>query len=102
MNDIKAVPRERWADTTVANIIQPCSAATAIAPDLDVVEVLSIMNRTGNSRFLVMEDNRLVGVLTLKDVLRFLSVRLDLEQPEKVNQRVGRLEAQERGLGQQA
>jgi Zn-dependent protease/predicted transcriptional regulator len=102
MNDIKAVPRERWADTTVANIIQPCSAATAIAPGLDVVEVLSIMNRTGNSRFLVMEDNRLVGALTLKDVLRFLSVRLDLEQPEKVNQRVGRLEAQERGLGQQA
>jgi Zn-dependent protease/CBS domain-containing protein len=98
MNDVKSVPRDRWGDTTVSQVMQPCSAATAIAPDLDVMEVLSVMNRTGNSRFLVMEGDRLVGVLTLKDVLRFLSVKLDLEEAQKVDLRVPGLRAQDSGV----
>lgn len=83
MNDVKAVPRERWAAIAVSKIMQPCSVATAIAPDADAMEVLSTMHRTQNSRFLVMEGDRLVGVVTLKDMLKFLSVKLDLEESEK-------------------
>ena len=85
MNDIKAVPREQWAATTVSKITQPCSAATAIAPDADAMEVLSTMNRTQNSRFLVMEGDRLVGVVTLKDMLKFLSLKLELEEPKEAD-----------------
>ena len=69
MNNIKGVPRERWASTTVSSIMQPCSAATAIRGDQDAMEVLSLMSRTGNSRFLVTEGDRLVGMITLKAML---------------------------------
>jgi len=95
MNDIKAVPRERWAATTISKIMQPCSAATAIAPDTDAMEALSVMSRTQNGRFLVVEGDRLVGVITLKDMLKFLSVKLDLEESEKVDLRFAGLGAQE-------
>ena len=87
INDIKQVPREEWPATIVAKVMQPCSADTAIAPDADAMEVLSAMSRTQNSRFLVMESERLVGVLTLKDMLNFLSLKLDLEESEKIDLR---------------
>jgi CBS domain-containing protein len=37
------------------------------------------MNRTGMSRLLVREDGRLVGILALKDVLRFFALKVELE-----------------------
>ena len=40
------------------------------------------MNRTGNSRFLVVEGERLVGIVALKDLLKFLSLKMDLEGDE--------------------
>jgi Zn-dependent protease/predicted transcriptional regulator len=88
ISDVKQLPREQWAATTVAKIMQPCSAATAITPDADAMEVLTTMTRTRNSRYLVLEGDRLVGVLSLKDMLKFLSVKLDLEESEKVDLRL--------------
>jgi CBS domain-containing protein len=37
------------------------------------------MSRSGNSRLLVADGEQLRGVVTLKDLLNFLSIRLDLE-----------------------
>jgi CBS domain-containing protein len=88
INEVKQLPREQWPATTVAKIMQPCSAATAIAPDADAMEVLTTMSRTQNSRYLVMEGDRLLGVLSLKDMLKFLSVKLDLEESEKLDLRL--------------
>jgi CBS domain-containing protein len=102
LNDIKAVPREQWAATTVSKIMQPCSTATAIAPDTDAMQALSAMNRTQNSRFLVMEGDRLVGVVTLKDMLKFLAVKLELEESEKLGLRFAGVGAQEGELSQRA
>jgi Mg2+/Co2+ transporter CorC len=82
--------------------MQSCSAATAIAPDADAMEVLSTMSRTQNSRYLVMEGDRLVGVLSLKDMLKFLSVKLDLEESEKLDLRAAAPGARKPGLGQGA
>ena len=83
MNEVKRVPRERWASTAVSSIMQRCSAATAIRGDQDAMEVLSLMSRTGNSRLLVTEGDRLVGMITLKDMLKFLSLKLELEESEE-------------------
>jgi CBS domain-containing protein len=102
MHDIKRLPRERWSSTPVSAIMQPCSAATAIDPDKDAMEVLSLMSRTKNTRLLVTEGERLVGVVTLRDLLAFLSVKLDLEDSEAVDVRYADLGAREGGLSQRA
>ena len=36
------------------------------------------MNRSGNSRLMVVEGERLVGIIALKDMLKFLSAKLEL------------------------
>jgi CBS domain-containing protein len=79
---VKEVPRTEWESVTVGEIAEPCSENNAIGPDTDVMEALSLMRRTGNSRLLILEDGRLAGVLTLKDLLEFLHLKLDLEQGE--------------------
>jgi Zn-dependent protease len=87
MNDIKRLPRDRWSSTTVSEIMQPCSEATAISPDMDAMEVLSLMARTQNSRLLVTDGDRVVGIITLMDLLNFLNVKLNLEEAEAVDLR---------------
>ena len=37
------------------------------------------MQRKGVSRLLVAEGDRLLGIISLKDLLQFLSLKLDLE-----------------------
>jgi CBS domain containing-hemolysin-like protein len=43
------------------------------------MEVLSVMNQTGNSRMVVRENDRLIGIVSLKDMLGFLALKLELE-----------------------
>ena len=43
------------------------------------MQALTIMNRTGNSRLIVMDKDQLVGLITLKDMLKFLALKIDLE-----------------------
>jgi len=75
---LKEVPKHEWATKKVLDIANSCTTENTIGPDADAVKALATMNRTGNTRLLVVEDNKLVGVLTLKDIMRFLSVKLDL------------------------
>ena len=77
--DVRAVPRDEWPQHTVGEITRPCDAANTIPPDADAMKVLSLINRSGNSRLIIVEGDHLVGVLSLKDLLSFLSLKLDLE-----------------------
>ena len=76
---IKAVPKEDWNRKKVGEIAAPCSGDNSISPDTDAIKALSMMNRTGASRLLVTEGDRLAGVITLKDMLNLLSLRVELE-----------------------
>ena len=44
------------------------------------MEALSKMSRTGSSRLIVVEGNHVVGMITLKDMLKFLSLKVELEE----------------------
>jgi len=76
---VNSVPRQEWDHRTVYDLLTPLNDQNTIAPDTDVMQALSLMNRTGNSRLIVMDNHRLVGIVALKDILKFLSLKLDLE-----------------------
>jgi hypothetical protein len=47
------------------------------------------MQRTGASRLLVVDGARLVGLVSLKDLLRFLRLKLELEgEPDEAGSNV--------------
>jgi Zn-dependent protease/CBS domain-containing protein len=76
---IQQVPREQWTERTVVSLVTQCSLDNTIAPTADAMEALSKMSRTRNSRLMVVEDSQLVGMIALKDLLSFLSLKLKLE-----------------------
>ena len=41
------------------------------------------MQRTESSRLLVVEQDRLVGIISLKDLLQFLNLKMELEAAEE-------------------
>ncbi len=76
---VKSIPREEWETHTVAEYSNTCDTENSIPPDTDALKALEIMNRTNNSRLLVTEGDRLVGILSLKDLLQFFSLKVELE-----------------------
>ena len=64
----------------MSEILEPCSEENSIGPDEDAMVALSRMNRTGRARLLVVEGGELLGIVSLKDLMEFLSLKLDLEE----------------------
>lgn len=76
---IKHIPRDAWNQQTVKSATKECSLENTISPTADAMQALTIMNRTGKGRLLVMDNGKLVGLITLKDMLKFLALKIDLE-----------------------
>jgi len=77
---LKSVPREEWETRTVGELCYKCTVENTVSQDADAMKVLSIMNRTGISRLMVVKDSKLIGIITLKDLLKFISLRVELEE----------------------
>lgn len=69
---VTAVPRSQWPRRTVAETMEAC---TTIAETADAAEALDRMRVAGRPRLMVVRGERLVGMLTLDDLLERLSVR---------------------------
>jgi len=78
-NQLKEAPRAEWTKKTVGETAKPCSNENTVQPDDDAIKAMSIMKRTGNSRLIVAEKHILLGVITLKDLLDFLSLKVELD-----------------------
>ncbi len=78
--DVKQVDKDEWNQRSVRDISKKCSDENTVSADEDAVDTLKAMRRKGISRMIVTRGDKLVGVVTLKDMLEFLSLKLDLEE----------------------
>jgi predicted transcriptional regulator len=76
---VKEIPKEDWMLRKVEEIVSPCTEENSVRPDADAMDALSKMYRSGNSRLMVLESGKLVGIITLKDMMKFLSMKMDIE-----------------------
>jgi len=77
---VQGTPRDEWNRKTVRELLTECSTENTIKPQADAMEALSKMSRTGLSRLIVVEGDRAVGMITLKDMLKFLSLKVELDE----------------------
>ncbi|MFA9476903.1 site-2 protease family protein [Phycisphaerales bacterium AB-hyl4] len=80
INQIKALPREKWEQTRVSDVYEPCDDTNTIQLDKDPLDALTAMSQTQRSRLIVLEGDRLVGIVSLKDLMDFLSMKIELEE----------------------
>jgi Zn-dependent protease/CBS domain-containing protein len=73
------IPQDEWQLHTVGEVMRRDLEDISVAPDVDALEALNQIRRTDWSRLLVTEGHRLVGLVSLKDLARFLQLKSELE-----------------------
>ncbi len=79
LHRIKAVPRERWPHTPASEIMTPAARVRRVRPGTKVWPAMVEMDRDGVNQLPVVEDGRMVGMLTREDVISFLRTMHELE-----------------------
>jgi Zn-dependent protease len=78
--DVKQLPREEWERHTVGEVSRRCGEENTIRPGSDAMEALSKMQRHNQSRLMVVEDGELRGVITLRDLMKLMALKVELEE----------------------
>jgi predicted transcriptional regulator len=79
IKQVKEIPREEWDRHKISEIIDACSNENTIGSEEDALKALTVMRENNVSRLMVVEGDKLVGLIALKDMLEFLSLKIDLE-----------------------
>jgi len=79
LSQVKTIPKGERKDHNVRELAEDCSENNTIGPDEDAMKALTTMRKTNSSRLMVVEGSKLVGVITLKDMMGLLSLKIDLE-----------------------
>lgn len=87
IRDIRAVPKERWATTSVGAAMQPVGQHLTLAPADEAVQAFKIMATQDISQIPVELDGCLVGIISRRDLMQRLGIQLELEgnQAEETN-----------------
>ena len=78
LSDIRHVPRDQWPQTPVGFAMIPLERLHTITPQQNVKDVLPLMTGQDVNQLAVVQDGRLVGVLTREGILRSLEIRRNL------------------------
>jgi Zn-dependent protease/CBS domain-containing protein len=81
LSDIRHVPREQWPQTPVGTVMIPVNRLHAVSPTQDLNDVLSLMARNDVNQLPVVQDGRVVGVLSRDAIMRFIEVHRGLGMP---------------------
>jgi Zn-dependent protease/CBS domain-containing protein len=81
--DVRRVPRDRWAQTRVGEVMIPVERLAVAHPAESLNEVMPHMAAPDVNQLPVVEDGRLVGILSRDAILRYIEIRrgLGLDQP---------------------
>ena len=73
---LETVPQSQWTQRRVIDLTQTCDTEDIIPGGVDAMQALTQMSRAGRGRLMVVDGERLVGIITLQDLLEFLALRL--------------------------
>jgi Zn-dependent protease len=83
LSDIRHVPRDEWGQTPVGLAMIPLERLHIVTPQQSLKEVLPVINERDINQLPVVQDEKLVGVLTRDAVLRSLEIRRTLGLQQK-------------------
>ncbi len=76
--DPKQVDSDRWPELHVSDVMEEPDPARIIAPNAEAVEALSRLRGEERKRLIVVEGRRPVGIVSLRDLVDFLALKIDL------------------------
>lgn len=76
--DVKSVPKELWGFKQVRDIMTPVDQVPTLSPNDDATEALSRMVTDDLGRMPVVENGRLVGIVSRRDIMNLFKIKSDL------------------------
>ena len=80
LRHVKAYPPEQWRFITAGQAMTPFEETKKISADMDIFEVIRFMTDEDVNEVPVVENDRLVGMISRDRLLHFITVRADLEK----------------------
>jgi predicted transcriptional regulator len=78
IHDIKTVSRDQWSATKVGDIVKSISKNEIINMDMEVADAIRKMSSNNLGHLVVMTGNKLIGLITKSDVMKFVKIRSEL------------------------
>jgi Zn-dependent protease/CBS domain-containing protein len=75
----REVDQERWAEARIEDVMGPADERNMLSPDTDAVDALSALRQRDERRAVIVDEGRPVGIVSLRDLLQFLALKIDLE-----------------------
>ena len=75
LKELKAIPRERWSVLTVGEVMVPYGFYSEIHPDEPITAAMERMFHDDRSRLVVMDGDKVLGLVTRSGIARFLDLR---------------------------
>jgi CBS domain-containing protein len=75
LKELKAIPRERWGTLTVGEVMVPHSLQAEVHPNEPITAAMERMFQDDRSRLVVMDGEKVLGIVTRSGIARFLDLR---------------------------
>lgn len=79
-DEVKRLARSEWPRRHIRDVMKPLTSDVTTSPDTEAMKAMSAMSQNPIHRLLVLDRDRFVGIVTMKDLMRFLSLKIELEQ----------------------
>lgn len=79
LSDASRLPRERWAETPVDQVMTPRRNLQTVNSRTPVNDILRLINKHNLNQIPVSENNRIIGWINRQQVLQSLQVRMELQ-----------------------
>ncbi len=76
---IRGTDRKQWPWKTVADFMQPVTPDVIVDPHTDAADAIERMRQLGEQSLIVMHNQQFVGLVSMRDLLQLLSMKLRLE-----------------------
>jgi Zn-dependent protease len=75
LHNVKEVPREQWTTETVKEAMTPFDKLKWVRPDEELSSVLRILTENNINQVPVVQDNKIIGMVSRESLLNFVHVR---------------------------
>ncbi len=79
LDGVKTIAKDLWAFKQVRDIMIPVEQMLCLKPTEDVTEAWAKMASSEIGRMPVIEDEKLVGIVTRRDIMNFFKIKSDLD-----------------------
>jgi len=82
-HQISTVDRGQWGNVRVADIMRPCEEENTVQTGTDIQNILPQISGRPSARLLVLDGNRLVGIVNTNDLLKWISIKMELAENDQ-------------------